>query len=94
MLFTSCQSGRIPPLSIGQVKARLQSRLARREMNAAKAAGPDCIPPWVFDEDLAPVSCGIFNIIQHNIFLFLKTKHSFPEGYYQISLISCVGKSI
>lgn len=65
-------------------------------MNAAKAAGPDCTPPWVlktFHEELAPVSWDIFNTcIQHNIFpkhwkeamvkaVTKKTKPSFPEDY-------------
>ncbi len=91
----------VPPLSIGQVKTRL------RKVNAAKAAGPDCVPPWVlktFHEELAPVLCDIFNTcIQHNIFpkqwkeaivkaVPKKAKPSFPADYRQISLLSCVGK--
>ncbi len=91
----------VPPLSIGQVKTRL------RKVNAAKAACPDCVPPWVlktFHEELAPVLCDIFNTcIQHNIFpkqwkeaivkaVPKKAKPSFPADYRQISLLSCVGK--
>ncbi len=100
-LPASCQHCSVPPLSIGQVKTRL------RKVNAAKAAGPDCIPPWVlktFHEELAPVLCDIFNTcIQHNIFpkrwkeaivkaVPKKAKPSFPADYRQISLLSCVGK--
>ncbi len=86
----------VPPLSIGQVKTRL------RKVNVAKAAGPDCVPPWVlktFHEELAPVLCDIFNTcIQHKFFpkqwkeaivkaVPKKAKPSFPADYRQISLL-------
>ncbi len=82
-------------------------KLRLRKVNAAKAVGPDCVPPWVlktFHEELAPVLCDIFNTcIQHNIFpkqwkeaivkaVPKKAKPSFPADYRQISLLSCVGK--
>ncbi|KAI7798648.1 hypothetical protein IRJ41_011504 [Triplophysa rosa] len=93
----------VPPLSIGQVKARL------RKVNATKAAGPDCVPSRVlktFHEELASVLCDIFNTcIQHNIFpqqwkeaivkaVPKKAKPCFPADYRQISLLSCVGNGI
>ncbi len=53
----------VPSLSIGQAKTRLC------KVNAAKVAGPDCVPPWVLKtvhQELAPVLCDIFNTrIQH-----------------------------
>ncbi len=80
----------VPPLSIGQVKTRLC------KVKTAKAAGPNCVPPWVlktFHEELATVLCDIFNTcIQHNIFpkqwkeaivksVLKKAKPSFPADY-------------